>query len=72
MYVYNQLTNNEYPMCVFIPSTVTRRVDVREQGPFELIVFKISTMDAISDAINGETNVISKVQMLIGKNTNRW
>ena len=72
MYVYNQLIDNKYPMCVFVPSISTRRIDVREQGPFELIVFKISTQDAISDAINGTTNVIDKVQMLISKNTNRW
>lgn len=72
MYIYNQLVDNEYPMCVFVPTSRTRRLDVREQGLFELIVFEISTEDAISDAINGTTNVIDKVHMLISKNTNRW
>jgi hypothetical protein len=71
MYVYNQLINNKYPMCVFIPSKVTRRIDVREQGDFELIVFKISVKDAINDAINKQRNTIEKIQEIIMKNCNR-
>lgn len=71
MYVYNQLIDNKYPMCVFVPSAITRRLDVREQANFELIVFKISVKDAISDVINKTNIVIDKIQLLISKNTKR-
>ena len=71
MYVYNQLINNEYPMCVFIPSGVTRRLDLREQANFELIVFKISVKDAISDVINKTNITIDRIHKLISKNTKR-
>ena len=71
MYVYNQLIDNKYPMCVFIPGTNTRRHDVREHGPFKLIVFKISVEEAISDAINRSNNTIDRVHQLISKNTER-
>jgi hypothetical protein len=71
MYVYNQLIDNKYPMCVFIPGKNTRRIDVREQGPFELIVFRISVEEAISDAVNKSNNTIDRVHQLISKNTER-
>jgi hypothetical protein len=71
MYVYNQLIDNKYPMCVFIPSDITKRLEVREQGPFELIVFSISVEDAVNDAINESYGTIIKVMNLIGKNTER-
>lgn len=71
MYVYNQLIDNKYPMCVFVPSNRTRRIDVREQGPFELIVFYISVEDAIKDAINDTDITIRRVHQLISKNTSR-
>jgi hypothetical protein len=69
MYIYNQLINNKFPMCVFIPSSSTRRIDVREQGPFELIVFRISVKEAISDAVEGTNRTINKIHQLISKNT---
>ncbi len=69
MYVYNQLINNQYPMCVFIPSNVTRRIDVREHGNFQLIVFKISAEDAIEDVIKNDTRTIEKIHELIFKNS---
>jgi hypothetical protein len=71
MYVYNQLINNQYPMCVFIPSNRTSRVEVREQGDFELIIFRLSVRDCISDDVNGSTECIRRIQTLISKNTNR-
>jgi hypothetical protein len=71
MYVYNQLIDNKYPMCVFIPSNVTRRIEVREQGQFELMVFKLSVKDCIEDAINNSSTCIDRVQTLVSKNTNR-
>ena len=71
MYVYNQLTDNQYPMCVFVPSNITKRLEVREQGPFELIVFLISVEEAIQDAIEKSDRTIIKIQNLIGKNTER-
>jgi len=70
MYVYNQLIDNKYPMCVFIPSSVTRRLDVREQGDFELIVFRISVKESIEDAVNKTRNTISRIHELIKKNSN--
>jgi len=71
MYVYNQLIDNKYPMCVFVPSDVTKRLEVREQGQFELIIFLISVQDAIQDAVNETDFTIIKIQNLIGKNTER-
>lgn len=71
MYVYNQLTDNQYPMCVFVPSNITKRLEVREQGPFELIVFLISVEEAIQDAVEKSDRTIIKIQNLIGKNTER-
>ena len=71
MYVYNQLINNKYPMCVFIPSSVTRSLDVREQGEFELIVFRISVKEAIGDAVNKTRNIIDRIHELIKKNSNK-
>lgn len=71
MYVYNQLIDNKYPMCVFVPSAITRRLDVREQANFELIVFKISVKDAISDVINKTSITIDRIHKLISKNTKR-
>lgn len=70
MYVYNQLINNKYPMCVFIPSSTTRRIDVREQGEFELIVFRISVKESIEDAVNKTRNTIDRIHELIKKNSN--
>jgi len=58
-------------MCVFVPSNRTRRIDVRLQGPFELIVFYISVEDAIKDAINDTDITIIRVHKLISKNTSR-
>ena len=71
MYVYNQLIDNQYPMCVFVPSDITKRLEVREQGQFELIIFLISVQDAIQDAVNETDFTIIKIQNLIGKNTKR-
>jgi hypothetical protein len=71
MYVYNQLIDNKYPMCVFIPSDITKRLEVREQGKFELIIFLISVQDAVQDAVNETDFTIIKIQNLIGKNTER-
>jgi hypothetical protein len=71
MYVYNKLIDNKYPMCVFIPSIKTKRIEVREHGDFELIVFFISVEEAINDAINNSNRTISKIQTLISKNTKR-
>ena len=70
MYVYNQLVGNKYPMCVFIPSGVTRRIDVREQGEFELIVFRISVKESIEDVVNKTRNTIDRIHELIKKNSN--
>jgi hypothetical protein len=70
MYVYNQLINNKYPMCVFIPSTTTRRIDVRKQGDFELIVFRISVKEAIEDVLKETRNIIDRIHELIKKNSN--
>jgi hypothetical protein len=71
MYVYNQLIDNKYPMCVFIPSDITKRLEVRDQGEFELIVFLISVQEAIQDAVENSDRTIIKVMNLIGKNTER-
>ena len=71
MYVYNQLIDNKYPMCVFIPSDITKRLEVRDQGEFELIVFLISVQEAIQDAVENSDRTIIKVMNLIGKNTKR-
>jgi hypothetical protein len=73
MYLYNQLIQNKYPMCVFIPSSVTRRIDVREQGEFELMVLHISVKDAIKDATDEKSRVtIERVHDLILKNCNKY
>jgi hypothetical protein len=73
MYLYNQLIQNKYPMCVFIPSSVTRRIDVREQGEFELLVFYISVKDAIKDATDEKSRVtIERIHDLILKNCNKY
>ena len=71
MYVYNQLIDNKYPMCVFVPSNITKRLEVREQVQFELIIFLISVEEAIQDAVDGSDRTIIRVQNLIGKNTER-
>ena len=69
MYVYNQLIDNKYPMCVFIPSSFTRRIDVREQGDFQLIVFRLSVKEAIEDAVTESNRTINRIQQLIQKNS---
>jgi hypothetical protein len=71
---YNTLTDNKYPMCVFVPSNKTRVIHVREEGELELILFKISVNEVINDAINGSNNTIEKVQTLLfdKRNTNRF
>jgi len=58
-------------MCIFVPSKTTRRIDRRWHAKFEIIVFKISTEDAIRDAIEGTNLVIDRIHILISKNTNR-
>jgi len=72
MFSYNSMFNNQYPMCVFIPWTNTRRVEVREANPnFEMILFQISVKEAIEDSMNGSDRTIRRVQQLISKNTKR-
>jgi hypothetical protein len=74
---YNIAMNNEYPMCIFVPSDITtvfkrrRSVDGKE-----IIIFKLDTNDVISDAISikGGSKIystIDKVHRLINKYTNR-
>ena len=73
MYLYNQLIRNKYPMCVFIPSSVTRRIDVREQGEFELLVFNLSVKDVIQDAIDKNSRItVERIHDLILKNCNKY
>lgn len=71
MYFYNQIINNQYPMCVFQPWKTTKRDSVREHIKFELIIFKLSVKDAIEDSISGSDRTIIRIQELILKNTNR-
>jgi hypothetical protein len=68
---YNTLTDNKYPMVVFVPSKRTRVLHTRTEGEFELIIFHISVSQAISDAVNGSDDTIIRVHKLIGKYTDR-
>jgi hypothetical protein len=71
---YNSLTDNKYPMCVFVPSNKTRVIHVREEGELELVLFNISVKSVISDAINNQTNTIENVHVLLfdKRNTSRF
>ena len=69
---YNTLTDNKYPMVVFVPSKRTRVLHTRTEGEFELIIFHISVSEAIDDAVNGLDNTIIRVHKLIGKYTDRF
>lgn len=62
---YNILTNNKYPMCVFVPSTRTRVLYVRREEELELVVFQISVQQVIDDAINKKNNTIERVHQLL-------
>ena len=68
---YNTITENKYPMVVFVPSKRTRVLHTRTEGEFELIIFHISVSQAINDAIKGIDDTIDRVQTLIYKNTER-
>jgi hypothetical protein len=69
---YNTLTDNKYPMVVFVPSKRTRVLHTRTEGEFELIIFHISVSQAISDAISKGDDTIIRVHKLIGKYTDRF
>ena len=69
---YNTLTDNKYPMVVFVPSKRTKVLHTRNEGEFELIIFHISVNRAINDAVNGLDDTIERVQTLIGKYTDRF
>jgi hypothetical protein len=68
---YNTITENKYPMVVFVPSKRTRVLHTRTEGEFELIIFHISASQAIKDAVKNENETIDRVQALIYKNTER-
>jgi len=71
---YNSLINNEYPMVVFTPSNRTRVLHVREEGDLELVIFKLSVEQVISDAVNKTDGTIDRVHaFLLNKGyTKRW
>ena len=68
---YNNLTENRYPMVVFVPSTKTKVLHARREDDLELIIFYISVQQSIKDSIEDSNNTIERVQMLIGKYTDR-
>jgi hypothetical protein len=68
---YNTITDNKYPMVVFVPAKRTRVLHTRSEDEFELIIFNISVSQAISDAVKGTDETITRVQDLIMKNTDR-
>lgn len=68
---YNDAMQNKYPMCVFCCGNITTVHKKRKTGDKELIVFSLSTEEAISDAIKGSSNLIRKVHHLINKYTDR-
>jgi len=72
---YNNLTDNMYPMVVFVPKSRTRVLQYRNEemggSKLELIIISISVKDLINDAINNSSNTIERVHTLISKYTNR-
>lgn len=72
MYLYNQLTDNKYPVVIFMPSDGnTKRYDRRYHGEFEIIVMLLSLQDVLSDSLKNDNKVLKRVQQLITKNTRR-
>lgn len=69
---YNSLTENRYPMVVFVPGVKTKVLQTRKEGDLELIIFHISVQESIKDSIDDTNNTIEKVQTLIGKYTDRF
>jgi hypothetical protein len=68
---YNTITENEYPMVVFVPSFRTRVLHTRIEDDYELIILHLSTEQAIKDATENTNDTINKVQELISKETSR-
>ena len=68
---YNTLTDNKYPMVVFVPQKRTKVLHTRAEDPFELVIFHLSVEQAITDSINGSNETIEKVHTLLYKNTDR-
>jgi hypothetical protein len=73
---YNSVMKNKYPMCIFCCGNLTTVHRKRQFEEKELIIFSLSTEDAIRDAVdrkNGieSTNVLRKVHRLIDKYTSR-
>lgn len=62
---YNTLTNNEYPMVIFVPGSRTKVLHVRRENELELVIFEVSVRDAINDAINNKNDVIDRVHSLL-------
>jgi hypothetical protein len=68
---YNTLTENRYPMVVFVPGVKTKVLQTRKEGDLELIIFHISVKESIKDSIENSNTTIEKVQTLIYKYTDR-
>jgi hypothetical protein len=73
---YNGAMKNKYPMCIFCCGEITTVNRKREVDEKELIIFSLSTKDAIKDAIdrkNGieSTYLLRRVHHLIRKYTSR-
>jgi len=62
---YNILTQNKYPMCVFVPAQRTRVLHVRTEDDLELVVFNLSVEDVVKDAINESSITIEKIHTLL-------
>ena len=69
---YNSLTDNRYPMVVFVPGVKTKVLQTRKEGDLELIIFHISVQESIKDSIDDTNDTIERVQTLIGKYTDRF
>lgn len=67
---YNEATNNQYPMCIFVPGVRTTAFssDINEK---QLIIFEVSIKDVINDYLNSNSIVLRRVHRLIGKYLNR-
>lgn len=73
---YNDAMKNKYPMCIFCCGDITTVYRKRKVDEKELIIFSLSTEDAIRDAVNRRNGVnsfktISDVHKLIIKYTSR-
>lgn len=68
---YNDAMGNKYPMCIFCCGNITTVYRKRKVDEKELIIFSLSTQDAIRDAVDKSSKTIYDVHKLIRKYTSR-